>query len=150
MPPVRTNTSSKQQKFAYPSGEWILRSYAQKQFPVRPSYDSGSTGTHPLLSTPQLAPKDLDSILPISREPNPRGGKYPIVKYNLRDVRALAARLAPKFGPDERAEKDGAEIQAAAARKRFNVSDVVLGYIARINSNTTTAMSESYSCINVN
>lgn len=40
-----------------------------------------------------LARSDLDSILPISVEPNPRGGPYDVIKYNRSDVEALARDL---------------------------------------------------------
>ncbi|KAJ7596477.1 hypothetical protein C8J56DRAFT_288366 [Mycena floridula] len=51
---------------------WILRTQAMKEF--------------------HLAATDLDSILPISIEKNPRG-PYDIKRYNRSDVAALAKRL---------------------------------------------------------
>ncbi|KAJ3532112.1 hypothetical protein NM688_g7470 [Phlebia brevispora] len=94
MPPVRT-TSTKE-RLAVPRGPWILRTKAREEF--------------------DLAPSDLESILPIEVSPNPHGGPWPMKKYNWCDVRDLAERLRPRFGLDERAEEDGEQIARDTAK----------------------------------
>ena len=46
-------------------------------------------------------------------------------KYNRRDVVALANRLQPEFGPDDRAAEDGEQIQRDDAKYAFFVSIIV-------------------------
>ncbi|KAF7792632.1 hypothetical protein EIP86_003729 [Pleurotus ostreatoroseus] len=75
------------QQFAPARGRWILRSYAEKKY--------------------ELAPRDLDSILPISREENHNGGINDIRKYNECDVQDLAELLRPTFPPGDLTESDG-------------------------------------------
>lgn len=84
----------------------------------------------------KLAARDLDSILPVSREPNhSHGGIGDVRVYNESDVQALADRLRPTFGPDEETESDGGpEIDGIQAMNQYNVSEsrrVVLFYRIR-------------------
>lgn len=60
-------------KLAARNGPWIMKSQAMKRF--------------------NLASSDLDSILPVTDERNPRHYQMRIKTYNLRDVEALSKRL---------------------------------------------------------
>ncbi|KAJ3535566.1 hypothetical protein NM688_g6961 [Phlebia brevispora] len=97
------------QELAIPRGPWVLRSHAQREF--------------------DLAPSDLDSILPVSVEENPHGNPWPMTKYNWQDVEALYQRLRPTFGPDERAEADGEPIDRDSAMFQFRLKDCQMNRI---------------------
>ncbi|KAJ6463839.1 hypothetical protein C8R47DRAFT_77429 [Mycena vitilis] len=60
-------------KLAPANGRWIMKSDAVKQY--------------------KLAPSDLDSILPVSVQRNPRHYHMSVTTYNVRDVEALAQRI---------------------------------------------------------
>ncbi|KAJ7087192.1 hypothetical protein B0H15DRAFT_843000 [Mycena belliarum] len=82
----------------------------------------------------KLKAADLDTITPISRQPNHMGGSAPIQVYNERDVAALALNLRPgkplpelasvagssSSGP--LAHKHGRRIMKTSAMKEFKLS----------------------------
>ncbi|KAF7796215.1 hypothetical protein EIP86_007389 [Pleurotus ostreatoroseus] len=55
------------------------------------------------------------------RKPNPRGGVNDVMKYNLCDVAALAIRLQPTHGADERALPNGPPITFIEAKAEFEL-----------------------------
>lgn len=85
----------------------------------------------------QLAPSDLDGILPRTSNPNPRGGPHDVQTYNVCDVEALVARQrgnetptkakstsSPSVvasGSPKLAKPNGARILRSKAMKQFNV-----------------------------
>ncbi|KAJ3557145.1 hypothetical protein NM688_g1627 [Phlebia brevispora] len=68
-----------------------------------------------------IAPRDLDSILPIHREENSHGGVDDIFLYNLRDVRDLVERLRPKFSPEKLTSRNGPDILLSDAEREFGL-----------------------------
>ncbi|KAJ7196564.1 hypothetical protein GGX14DRAFT_375954 [Mycena pura] len=90
-------------------GKWIHKTHAMKTY--------------------SLGESDLDSILPISDEPNLRSPRTRVKMYNVRDVEALAQRLkdstpvlqvlSPTTGF---AVKKGQEIMRTTAMKGFKLA----------------------------
>lgn len=106
----------REQKYTAQRGFWILRSYATKLFSDSVRF-LAFLRHDPSIICRQIAPRDLDSILPITRTPNPRGGVDDIMQYNLCDVAALVLRLQPTHGPDDRAPARGLTMVTTAAKK---------------------------------
>ncbi|KAK7001043.1 hypothetical protein R3P38DRAFT_3284810, partial [Favolaschia claudopus] len=64
--------------------------------PIRTAKQYGKTffKTHAMKLYPNVGPRDLDSILPVSVDPNPRNSSMLVTRYNEYDVKALSERLS--------------------------------------------------------
>ncbi|KAJ7367939.1 hypothetical protein DFH08DRAFT_829831 [Mycena albidolilacea] len=110
---------------ATPNGPSIKRTAAQTKYKVKPT--------------------DLDTITPISRQPNPMGGSAPMQIYNECDVAALAQKLrpgkplpalAPVAGPSSPAglaKKTGRQIMRSAAAKEFKLTPAQLDQLQPVS-----------------
>ncbi|KAJ7510131.1 hypothetical protein B0H11DRAFT_1177646 [Mycena galericulata] len=76
----------------------------------------------------RLAGSDLDS-LEYTEEPNPHGGQYPVRKYRLADVEALAARTPGAAPASYFAPPNGPDIVRSHAMKMYNLKDVQMDRI---------------------
>ncbi|KAJ7873332.1 hypothetical protein B0H14DRAFT_2720299 [Mycena olivaceomarginata] len=107
---------------ATPNGPSIKRTAAQTKYKVKPT--------------------DLDTITPISRQPNPMGGSAPMQIYNECDVAALAQKLRPgkplpalagPSSPAGLAKKTGRQIMRSAAVKEFKLTPAQLDQLQPVS-----------------
>ncbi|GJE92126.1 hypothetical protein PsYK624_082790 [Phanerochaete sordida] len=100
--------------------DWILKTLAKKTY--------------------NLSDADLEALKPVGIERNPHGGRHPMVKYSLREVRALVRRLedasragSASSGTDELAKPNGASILHSTAKKRYLLSSEQLSSIKPVS-----------------
>ncbi|KAK7042326.1 hypothetical protein R3P38DRAFT_2889797 [Favolaschia claudopus] len=111
--------------------------------PIRTTSQYGKTifKTHAMKLYPNVGPRDLDSILPVSVEPNPRNSGSLVTKYNEYDVKTLSERLSVAIpihqGPGRQpglAASNGKErISASKAMSEFKLVTCQLNRIMPIS-----------------